>query len=81
MLLFWIGFGIIFLIIEILTTTFYGFALAIASFVVAGYVGLNNIQEIDIIQGVIFVVVGLIASFWFSKISKNALHTKDEKPQ
>lgn len=38
LLLFWIGTGIIFLIIEMLTATFYGLSVAIAAFVLAVYV-------------------------------------------
>jgi len=38
LLLFWIGAGIVFLIIEMITAAFYGLSLAIASFIVACYV-------------------------------------------
>lgn len=37
-LLFWIGLGIVFLIVEVATATFYGLALSLASAIVALYV-------------------------------------------
>ncbi len=50
LLYFWIGAIILFLIIEMLTATFYGLSLAIASSTVALYVWLTHETSLDIIQ-------------------------------
>lgn len=64
LLIFWIALGIWFIVIEIITVTFYGLAISLASFVVAGFVWYTNATEIAIIQGVIFAVVSFGASYY-----------------
>lgn len=79
LLLFWIGAGIIFLILELITATFYGFALAISAFAVAGYVFVVNPQGLDAMQGVIFVIIAIICSYISPKILTPK--TDSDKPQ
>lgn len=66
-LLFWIGAGIVFLILELITAAFYGFALAVAAFMVAIYVFFANPTAFDGIQGLIFVIFAIIFSYFFPK--------------
>lgn len=80
MTLFWIGFGIIFLIIELVTATFYGLALALAAFGVAIYTAFVPVVEVDITQGVIFVIIAIIASYLFPKFFRAAVGDND-RPQ
>lgn len=79
LLLFWIGAGIIFLILELITATFYGFALALSAFAVASYVFVMNPQGLDAMQGMIFVVCAMISSYIFPKILTPK--TDADKPQ
>lgn len=64
LLIFWIAVGIGFLIIEIITVTFYGLALSLAGFVVAGFVWYTDSTEIAITQGIIFAIVSFFASYY-----------------
>lgn len=80
MTLFWIGFGIIFLIVELVTATFYGLALALAAFSVAIYTAFVPVVEADITQGVIFVIIAIIASYLFPKFFRAAVGDND-RPQ
>jgi membrane protein implicated in regulation of membrane protease activity len=64
LLIFWLAVGIGFLIIEIITVTFYGLALSIAGFVVAGFVWYTNATEISLIQGILFAIVSFFTSFY-----------------
>lgn len=66
-LLFWIGAGIVFLIIELVTSAFYGFSLAIAAFVVAAYVFFTHPTAFDAIQWIIFVVIAMLCSYFLPK--------------
>ncbi len=50
LLYFWLGAGIIFLIVEMITATFYGLSLALAAFAVAGYVYLTHDIALSLIQ-------------------------------
>ena len=78
LLLLWIGSGIVFLIIEIVTSTFYGLALAVAAFAVAAFLGVFPEENLSIVQGIIFVAVSLTASYLLPKY----LSPKEkEKPQ
>ncbi|MBS9783898.1 hypothetical protein KGV55_00960 [Candidatus Gracilibacteria bacterium] len=65
--LFWIGAGIVFLIVEIFSAAFYGLSLAIAAFIVALYVGFTNEADITILQGAIFAVIATIFSYFLPK--------------
>ena len=67
LLVFWISLGIGFLIIEMITVTFYGLALSVASFAVALYVWYTGVNVVDIFQGSIFAIVSLLTSFFFPK--------------
>lgn len=71
--LFWIGIGIAFLIVELITATFYGFSLAIASFCVAIYAYIFGVQNIDSIQALIFLVISVICSIFLPKILTNSI--------
>ena len=81
MVLFWIGFGIVFLIVELITATFYGFSLAIAAFIVAIYAAIMNSSNVDIIQGAIFAGTALVTCYFFPKFFalKETIHLFDEK--
>ncbi len=63
----WLSAGILFLIVEFLTATFYGFALSVAAFVVALYVYTTKEMNFTIIQGLIFAGISLVASYFFPK--------------
>ncbi len=71
LLYFWIAVGIIFLIVEILTTSFYGLPLSIAGFVVAIYVWLTGDVSITLLQALIFVLIASFGAFtmprWISR--------------
>ncbi|MBB1554277.1 NfeD family protein [Candidatus Gracilibacteria bacterium] len=81
MVLFWIGFGIVFLIVELITATFYGFSLAIAAFVVAIYVAVTGASNVDIVQGAIFAITALVTCYFFPKFFASSPESSDEKPQ
>ncbi|MDD4152072.1 MAG: hypothetical protein PHR68_05640 [Candidatus Gracilibacteria bacterium] len=63
----WFGVGIIFLIVEILTVTFYGLSLALASFIVASIVYLNGDNNFTIFQSIVFVITSIIFALIFTK--------------
>lgn len=52
----WIGIGIIFLIVEMFTSTLYGLSLSISAFVLALYVSMIHTNGTDILQWVLFAV-------------------------
>lgn len=62
-LYFWIAFAILFIIIEILTITFYGLSLALACAIVAITVSMTHATTFTILQGVIFAISSLFFSF------------------
>ncbi len=68
LLLFWIGTGIIFLIVEMITATFYGLSVAIAAFVIAIYVWATGETSLDLLQGTIFAIVTFIAAYFLPKL-------------
>lgn len=78
LLLLWIAVIIFFLIIEIVTTAFYGLALAFSSFWVALYVWIMNEISPSFMQGFIFVILSLVGAYGFPKIFSQ--NTK-ESPQ
>ncbi len=59
-LYFWIATAIIFLIIEMLTSTFYGLSLAIASAIVASMVYTFSDNSFTILQGAVFATASLL---------------------
>lgn len=76
LLLFWIGAGILFLIIEMITTAFYGLSLALSALVVALYVWLLGEQNVSIIQGLIFAIVSALTSYGLTRLfSDNSKET------
>ena len=66
----WIWFALIFLIIEVLTATFYGLALSLSSAIVALYVWTSHESDITILQGVVFVVASIALSFLLPRYLK-----------
>lgn len=80
--LFWLGIGIIFLIIEIITTTFYGFSLAIAAFLIAIYTHFYPSGLSLLLQWVIFTIISIILSYFLPKIfMKKIEETSENKAQ
>ena len=77
-LLFWIGAGIVFLIVEALTATFYGLALALASAIVALSVWVMNDTSFTLIQGKIFALTSIAFSFFLPNYLKSS---KPDMPQ
>jgi len=67
LLIFWIAVWVIFLIIEMLTTTFYGLALAIASFFVAVYVFLSHDVWVSLTQWIIFAFTSFLISYFLPR--------------
>ncbi len=73
-LLFWIGLGIVFLIVEVATATFYGLALSLASAIVALYVWITwETYALTVIQWVIFAVASAIFSYFLPNYLKSSL--------
>lgn len=68
LLIFWISIGIGFLIIEMITVTFYGLAIAVASFIVAGYVWYTGALDMDTIQAVIFAIASFLAAYFIPQL-------------
>lgn len=68
LVLFWIGIGIGFLIIEMITVTFYGLAISLAGFITALYVWYSGFTGLTISQGVIFALITLLTSYYLPKI-------------
>ncbi len=66
--LFWIGVGIWFLIIEMVTVTFYGLAISSAWFLTALYVWYMGLTEVTISQGIVFALVTLASSYYLPRI-------------
>ena len=62
-LYFWIGLGVFFLILESLTATFYGLALALASTFVALYVWIVGDTSITLVQWALFLLGSTVLSF------------------
>ncbi|MBX9808996.1 hypothetical protein K2X92_01225 [Candidatus Gracilibacteria bacterium] len=68
LLIFWISIGIGFLIIEMITVTFYGLAISMAAFLTGLYVWYFGLSEVNIMQGIIFAVVSFLSSYFFPKL-------------
>ncbi len=69
----WIAFTIGFLIIEMLTATFYGLSLALSWAIVAFYVYFTDSVNMDITQGIIFAVASLVFAFILPKYLKSTI--------
>ena len=68
LVLFWLAVGIGFLIIEMITVTFYGLAISLAGFITALYVWYMGYADVTISQGIIFALVTLTASYYLPRI-------------
>lgn len=68
LLIFWISIGIGFLIIEMITVTFYGLAISMAAFLTGLYVWYFGLSEVNIMQWIIFAVVSFLSSYFFPKL-------------
>lgn len=79
LLYFWIGAFVFFLILELVTATFYGLALSLASALTWLYVWYTGVGEIDIIQAVIFACTAFIASYFLPRFLTPS--TDHETPQ
>lgn len=64
----WIAVALLFLIVEFVTTTFYGLALSLSAGVVASYVFYSQDHEFTIIQGIIFALTSLILAYILPKL-------------
>ncbi len=68
----WIALIIGFLIIEVLTATFYGLSLALSGTIVALYVYSTWAVDMDITQGIIFALASLLFAFILPKYLKSS---------
>jgi len=59
--------GVFFLLIEMLTATFYGLAISVASFILAVYVFVTGDVNVTVLQGIIFVIVSAISAYFLPK--------------
>ncbi len=64
----WIAVGLFFLIVEILTVTFYGLAIAGGCFVTALYAWIFGETDISIIQGIIFAISTSAFAYFLPKL-------------
>jgi membrane protein implicated in regulation of membrane protease activity len=67
LVIFWISVGIGFLIIEMITVTFYGLAISLAGFVTAIYVWYMGYIELNAFQWLIFAIMSFCASYFLPK--------------
>ncbi|PID84022.1 hypothetical protein CSB09_03230 [Candidatus Gracilibacteria bacterium] len=79
--LFWLATGIIFLIVEIITVSFYGLSLSLAAFGVTLYVWIDGSTDFTILQGVIFVVIATLFSYFLPKWLTPDTKDAQEVPQ
>lgn len=75
---FWIAAALIFLIIEMMTATFYGLSLAMAAGIVATWVFFAAESGFTIAQGVVFVIASIVFAFWLPKL---LVSKQEDKPQ
>lgn len=59
--------GVFFLLIEILTATFYGLSVSVACFVLAAYVYMTGDATITVIQGIMLAVVSTVSAYFLPK--------------
>lgn len=67
-LYFWIAGALVFLVIEMITVTFYGLALSLSAGIVALYIFYFWEREFTIFQGLIFAVMSLMFAYALPKI-------------
>lgn len=70
---FWSGVVVAFIILELLTSTFYGLSLALAAGVVSFYVFFTKEGELSLIQGLIFVVASAIFAYFLPKYLSSSM--------
>ena len=66
-LLFAIGAGIIFLLVEMVTATFYGLSLGIAAFIVALYVWISWDTSLTLLHALLFLSLSALLSYFLPK--------------
>ena len=66
-LLFALGTGIIFLLVEMVTATFYGLSLGIAAFIVALYVWISWDTSLMLLHALLFLSVSALLSYFLPK--------------
>lgn len=66
--LFWIAVGIAFLIIEMITVTFYWLSIALAAFVTGLFVWYTGLDTVTISQAALFALVSFFASYYLPRI-------------
>ncbi|EKD30460.1 MAG: hypothetical protein ACD_78C00050G0001, partial [uncultured bacterium (gcode 4)] len=59
--------GVFFLLIEMLTATFYGLSVSVACFVLALYVYLTGDANMTVIQGLILVIISALFAYFLPK--------------
>ena len=68
LVLFWLAVGIGFLIIEMVSVTFYGLSISLAGFITALFVWYMGYTDVTISQGIVFAAVTLVASYYLPRI-------------
>ncbi len=74
-LLFWIGLAVGFIILELLTATFYGLSLALASCIVAIHIYFSGDVVFEVLHAVIFVLSSAVFAYLLPKYLVS--HTPD----
>lgn len=67
-LLFWLWASVVFIIIEVLTATFYGLSLALASCMVIVYVLITGDSQFELLQAVIFLFGSALFAYLLPKL-------------
>jgi membrane protein implicated in regulation of membrane protease activity len=74
----WLGIALFFIIIELLTATFYGLSLALAAAVTALYVLVTGETDFTLIQGVVFMIASALFAYFLPRI---LISQTPDKPQ
>ena len=61
--------------IELVATAFFGLALALASFILAGYVWYTGERNFTLIQAILYFVISIILLVTFPKVLRKSLPT------
>ncbi len=67
-LYYWLALGILFIIVELATATFYGLSLALAAGITAIYVFFMGETSFTLIQGLIFVLASALFAYYLPKV-------------
>ena len=65
----------VFLMIELVTTAFFGLALSLSSFILAGYVSYTGELNFTLIQAILYFVISIILLITFPKFLRKSLPT------